>query len=189
MALYTCAQFVLFSAYELLIKSTNNGYGKEKSPIWEFFSVVEDSRFAKCKKFNIEVPRGGQSTKTFTPTNLVHHLKTKPGHEEEYERYNKLKTEEKKKQSSTTDGTRLRQVSLQEMAELRKVWDINDSSAKRIHTKVGEIIATDCQPICIVDNEGFKSLISTLEPKYQMPSRKYFTETYNAIYIYKTHTI
>ena len=63
--------------------------------------------------------------------------------------------EEKKKQSSTTDGTRLRQVSLQETAELRKVWDINDSRAKRIHTKVREMIAIDCQPISIVDNEGF----------------------------------
>ena len=134
--------------------------GRKKSPIWEFFSVAEDSRFAKCKKCNIEVPRGGQSTKTFTPTNLVHHLKMKPGHEEEYKRYNKLKTEEKKKQSSTTDGTRLRQVSLQETAELRKVWDINDSRAKRIHTKVGEMIAIDCQLISI---EGFKSLISTLD--------------------------
>ena len=140
--------------------------GGKKSPIWEFFSVVEDSRIAKCKKCNMEVPRGGQSTKTFTPTNLVHHLKTKPGHEEEYERYNKLKTEEKKKQSSTTDGTQLRQVSLQETAELLKVWDINDSRAKRTHTKVGEMIAIDCQPISVVDNEGFKSLkpsLSTIE--------------------------
>ena len=41
--------------------------GRKKLPIWEFFSVAEDSRFAKCKKYNIEVPRGGQSTKTFTP--------------------------------------------------------------------------------------------------------------------------
>ena len=122
MELYACAKFVLFSAYELLIKSTNNGYGKEKLPIWEFFSVAEESRFAKCKKCNIEVPHGGQSTKTFTPTNLVHHLKTKPGHEEEYERYNKLKTEEKKKQSSTTDGTQLRQVSLQETPRILAIY-------------------------------------------------------------------
>ena len=85
----------------------------------------------------------------------------------------KLKTEE----NSTSDGARLRQVSLQETAELRKVWDINDFRAKRIHTKVGEMIAIDYQPVSIVDHEGFKSLISTLEPKYQMLSRKYFTET------------
>ena len=103
-------------------------------------------------------------------------MKTKPGHEEEYERYNKLKTDKKKKKSITSDGKQLRQVSLQEMAELRKMWDINDFRAKRIHTKVGEMIAIDYQPVSIVDHEGFKSLISTLEPKYHMSSRKYFTE-------------
>ena len=134
-------------------------------------TVAEDSRFAKCKKCKVKVPRGGQSTKTFTPTNLVHHLKTKPGYEEEYEKYNKLKTEEKAKENSTSDGARLRQVSLQEMAELRKVWDINDFRAKRIYTKVGEMIAIDYQPVSIVDHEGFKSLISTLEsPSTKCPA-------------------
>jgi len=48
---------------------------------------------------------------------------------------------------------------------------------KRVHLKVGEIIAIDCQPVSIVDHGGFKSLVSTLEPKYRMPSRKYFSET------------
>jgi len=38
------------------------------------------------------------------------------------------------------------------------------------------MIAIDCQPVSIVDHEGFKSLVSTLEPKYQMPSRKNFSE-------------
>ena len=155
--------------------------GRKKSPIWRFFTVTEDSRFAKCNKCEINVPRGGQSTKTFTPTNLIHHLKTKPGHEEEYEKYNKLKKENDAKAESavttTNDGTRLRQVSLQGSVELRKIWDINDSRAKRIHSKVGEMIAIDCQPVSIVDHEGFKSLVSTLEPKYQLPSRKYFSET------------
>ena len=155
--------------------------GRKKSPIWQFFTVTEDSRFAKCNKCEINVPRGGQSTKTFTPTNLIHHLKTKPGHEEEYEKYNKLKKENDAKAESavttTNDGTRLRQVSLQGSVELHKIWDINDSRAKRIHSKVGEMIAIDCQPVSIVDHEGFKSLVSTLEPKYQLPSRKYFSET------------
>ena len=83
----------------------------------------------------------------------------------------------KQKESSISEGTRLRQASLQETAELRKLWDINDHRAKKIHAKVGEMIAIDCQPVSIVDHEGFKSLISILEPKYRMPSRKYFSET------------
>ena len=66
---------------------------------------------------------------------------------------------------------------MQETAELHKLWDINDPRAKKIHAKVGEMIAIDCQPVSIVDHEGFKSLIRTLEPKYRMPSRKYFSET------------
>ena len=66
----------------------------------------------------------------------------KPGHEEEYEKYNKLKKEDDEKTESpvtfTNDGMRLRQVSLQGSVELRKLWDINDSRAKKIHSKVGE---------------------------------------------------
>ena len=52
--------------------------------------------------------------------NLVHHLKTQ--HDEEYARYNRLKVDSKDKQneSSTSEGMQLRQVSLQETAELRK---------------------------------------------------------------------
>ena len=71
----------------------------------------------------------------------------------------------------------LKQVFLQGSVEMRKIWYINDFRVKRIHSKVGEMIAIDCQPISIVDHKGFKSLVTTLEPKYQMPSRKYFSET------------
>ena len=63
------------------------------------------------------------------------------------------------------------------MAELRKAWDISDFRVWQIHAKVGEMIAIDHQLVSVVDHEGFKLLISTLEPKYQKPSRKYFTET------------
>lgn len=39
------------------------------------------------------------------------------------------------------------------------------------------MIARDCHPFSIVDDDGFRSLINTLEPRYNIPSRKYFTET------------
>ena len=148
--------------------------GRKKSPIWVFFTVSEDSRLVKCKVCENEVSRGGQSTKLFTTTNLVHHLKTQ--HDEEYARYNRLKADSKDKQneSSTSEGMQLRQVSLQETAELHKMWDINDPRVKKIHNNLGIMIAIDCQPVSVVDHEGFRSLISTLEPKYQIPSRKYF---------------
>ena len=151
--------------------------GRKKSPIWVFFTVSEDSRLAKCKVCENEVSCRGQSTKSFTTTNLVYHLKIQ--HDEEYAQYNRLKADSKDKQneSFTSEGMPLRQVSLQETAELRKMWDINDSRVKKIYNKVGIMIAINCQPVSVIDHEGFRSLISTLEPKYQMPSRKYFSET------------
>ena len=75
--------------------------GRKKSPIWQFFTVAEDSRFAKCNKCEAKVPLGGQSAKSFSPTNLVHHLKTKREHEEEYKKYNELKKEDDEKTEST----------------------------------------------------------------------------------------
>jgi len=45
--------------------------------IWEFFTVGEDTKFAICDECEAKVPRGGDSTKSFTTTNLVHHLTTK----------------------------------------------------------------------------------------------------------------
>ena len=86
--------------------------------------MAEVAIFAKCKKCKIEVKCVGQSIQIFPPppTNLVHHFKTGLGHEEEYERCNKLKTKsDEKKERPTSDGTQPRQVSLQETAELHKV--------------------------------------------------------------------
>ena len=156
--------------------------GRKKSPIWEFFVVAEDTKIAICKACKVEVPRGGQSTKSFTTTNLVHHLKSK--HADDYSKYNELKeanTDKQQRESLSLSGTpvtpQLKQISLAEMAERRKVWDINDLRAKTIHTKLGEMIAIDCQPVSIVDHNGFKALVHALEPKYRIPSRKYFSET------------
>ena len=38
------------------------------------------------------------------------------------------------------------------------------------------MIALDCHPFSIVDDEGFIKLIRQLEPRYTIPSRKYITE-------------
>ena len=38
------------------------------------------------------------------------------------------------------------------------------------------MIALDSQPISIVDDVGFCRLLSLLEPRYTIPSRKYISE-------------
>ena len=60
---------------------------------------------------------------------------------------------------------------------MHKPWDITDQQAKRIHVKIGEMIARDCQPYSVVEDAEFKSLVHALEPRYHIPSHKYFRET------------
>jgi len=47
-----------------------------------------------------------------------------------------------------------------------------------VHKKLGEMIALDCQPLTIVEDIGlnsFNSFVKKLEPRYVIPSRKYFS--------------
>ena len=70
-----------------------------------------------------------------------------------------------------------RQLSLSEVQDRSKGWDINDQRAQRVYRKIGEMVAIDCQPISMVEDVGFRQALKLLEPRYQCPSRKYFTET------------
>ncbi len=47
---------------------------KNKSALWLFFSLAEDTKFAICNSCNQKVSRGGASTKSFNTTNLVSHI-------------------------------------------------------------------------------------------------------------------
>ena len=38
------------------------------------------------------------------------------------------------------------------------------------------MIAVNCQPYSVVEDVVFKQVLRTLEPRYQCPSRKYYTE-------------
>lgn len=38
------------------------------------------------------------------------------------------------------------------------------------------MIATDNQPISILENQGFNRLLHLLKPKYKLPRRKYMSE-------------
>ena len=51
---------------------------------------------------------------------------------------------------------------------------------------VGNFIASDMQPLSVVENAGFKQLMYTAEPRFKIPSRPYFTNmVIPALYIRK----
>ena len=152
-----------------------------RSPVWEFFVVAEDTKFAQCKKCTKFIARGGETTKSFNTSNLVYHLKTK--HLEDFRRFLTLKeTKEserktlKKERSEKKSVGGLRQLTLQRREDLTTPWNINDARAIAIHKKLGEMIALDGQPISVVEDIGFINLVRSLEPRYKIPSRKYLTD-------------
>lgn len=154
---------------------------RKRSPIWSFFVECEDTKYARCNDCKENVSRGGKTTKTFNTSNLVTHLKKHPDLYADYITRKKQYDEEAESTAavrpSTSISSNTKQVTLDESYNRIRIWDINDRRAQRVHQKVGEMMAIDMQPFSVVTDEGFKSLLHTLEPRYILPSRRYFTDT------------
>lgn len=130
--------------------------------------MSEDTKYAICNTCQAKVSRGGGSTKSYTTTNLVNHLAKHPD-------VNKQYIECKSAQEAThIKETRKRkteqQLSLKETQQLSKPWDINDDRSQRVHKRIGEMLAVDCQALSMVEDVGFKRMLQILEPRYKCPS-------------------
>ena len=66
--------YPVFAIIEMAVTIVVN---RKTSVIWEFFTVGKDTKFAVCGICEAKVLRGGNTTKSFTTTNLVHHLMAK----------------------------------------------------------------------------------------------------------------
>lgn len=82
----------------------------------------------------------------------------------------KLCTSEAQGKSSGT------QITISESLSRKESWDINSEKAQTIHTAIGHMIASDCQPLSLVDDIGFIRLMQAVKPNYVVPSRKYFSD-------------
>ena len=170
------------SSAEVFVPRSNRLRPTWRSPVWEFYCLSEDTKYAICKTCNMLVSRGGGTTKSYNTTNLVAHLKA--NHADEYAKFTELKTKkDSERETARKDRTRsggiggLRQLTLHGSKERVQQWDINDTRAVSIHKKLGEMIALDCQPVSIVEDIGFNCFVKATEPRYTIPSRKYFSET------------
>ena len=89
--------------------SVKDGRSKEVSHL---VVLLEDSRFAKCNVCKQEISHCGKTTKTFTTSNLVSHLKYK--HKPEYNKYQKKEeiNESSQLTASTSNSNGTRQLTL-----------------------------------------------------------------------------
>ena len=127
----------------------------KRSPIWDYFKVGEDTRFAICNACGQSISRGGKTTKTFNTTNLVYYIRGT--HAELHSELLKKCDERMKEKASAPSSSR--QLTLQESSDKARKWDINDPRAQHIHTRIAEMIALNYQPFLIVDDVGFVCLL------------------------------
>ena len=69
------------------------------------------------------------------------------------------------------------QVTIEECLERLQPLPNDHPTARKITILIGEMMALDCQPFSIVEDQGFVSLLNQLQPHYKIPSRKYFLTT------------
>ena len=151
---------------------------KKTSPIWDYFTIADDDKLGKCAACELQISRGGKTAKTFGTTNMSVHLRAK--HPELYKEFEKkvevLKEAKKALEKSGESRASQRQLSLMQCEDRIRHWGLNDVHAQRIHRRIGEMIALDTHPFSIVEDQGFTRLIKEMEPRYTLPSRRYFTE-------------
>ena len=66
---------------------------RKQYPIWDYFTIAEDTKFAVCNTCDKCVPHRGNSTKVYTTSNLVNHLKSL--HRELHQRVQRYSKHEK----------------------------------------------------------------------------------------------
>ena len=149
------------------------------SAVWEYFHISENyPRIAICKTCNSGISRGGKSTKSFSTSGLIFHLKSKhPDRHSDFEK----NTAQKRKINPSAPAP-----SVADLFEKARQFSSDSAKAKGITQKMMEFIALDDQPFSVVDDVGFRRLIKHIEPRYAMPSRRHFSdvclpELYNVV--------
>ena len=147
---------------------------RRKSLVWRHFSnsATDDSK-AVCNKYGDNISRGGKNRKMFNTTNLHKHIKML--HPLLFTQLLKDQKEQEAAQSSWEATSN--QPTIEKVLEAKKPYEFDHPSARRIHKAVGEMIALDNEPFSNVKRDGFKLLTKVVEPRYTLPSDKYFSET------------
>uniref|UniRef100_F6SY55 BED-type domain-containing protein n=1 Tax=Ciona intestinalis TaxID=7719 RepID=F6SY55_CIOIN len=142
----------------------------KSSFVWKYFEVMEtDTSTTVCNLCNVLISQG-KSVATYTTSSMIKHLL--------------LKTIDVRKQESgvatqSNCGKRpTAQQTIEGMFANKKCFSTTHPAAQKITKLICEMVAANFLPLFVVENEGFRRLITELQPRYNIPSRKYVTETH-----------
>ncbi len=144
-----------------------------KSCVWNEFGIRVDDKgkVIESEKHSPLCLTCGKSVqaKGSNTTNLWQHLQEH--HPSTYARISSQKIPKKGECSSNSQPTL--EVTI---ARKAKYHPAKSCQAKEINKAVTYFIAKDAIPVSTVSKPGFKHLVSKLNPKYEIPTRKHFSE-------------
>ncbi len=136
------------------------------APVWKHFGFEADEKgkprspdHPKCRVCHQDV-----ATKDGNTSNLYSHLKNR--HPELY-----LQVEKKRPSTARPAG----HPSLSEAWQRTQTLASSSREHKELTKAVTYCLAKDILPISTVDKPGFKAMLQRFNPRYQVPSRNYFT--------------
>ncbi|XP_047656263.1 E3 SUMO-protein ligase ZBED1-like [Tachysurus fulvidraco] len=158
------------SETEELVKKTG-----ATSIIWTWFGFKpsdEQQKNILCRVCGAKVPAKSGNT-----TNLFYHLKTK--HVVEYHQH--CQAMQPTARSSTKNAGQkkqeLIQTSIQQSFSKGTPYIRKSPRWIEITRAITVYLCKDMVPFQTVERRGFKAMIRAIDPRYEVPSRKYFTET------------
>ena len=88
----------------------------------------------------------------------------------------KCKAKENEKPSNTSSSSALNQAYIPELFTRVQKYKKSTRRWQEITDSVTFCISKDVLPVYVVEKEGFRQLVETLDPRYEMPSAKYFSK-------------
>ena len=149
------------------------------SPVWDYFGLrvddegkVIDDGVTVCRRCNSNVRASGGNT-----SNLLSHLRTHhPSQYTQVLQAQKAKAKENDK-SLNASSSSTSQVSIPELFTKGQKYERTTRRWREITDSVTYCISKDMFPIYTTEKVGFRRLVETLDPRYEMPSAKYFSNT------------
>ncbi|KAK0141639.1 Zinc finger BED domain-containing protein 1 [Merluccius polli] len=142
------------------------------SVAWMWFGFKKtdtDQTTVVCKVCRCTVPTTDSNT-----TNLFYHLRK--NHDKEYRESQREKAAKALSSNVDVEKKKLQTQTLQQAFTRGTPYSHTSRRWKEITTAVAKHICKDMAPIYTVEKRGFCELVQTLDPRYEMPSRKHLNK-------------
>ncbi len=147
-----------------------------KSVLWEYFGL-EKGRNGRPVEVNVAICRScfqRVAAKNGNTSNLLTHLRTHhPLLHVQVKQAMNAKVQQRPPKSRTPQSLQVGQSTIQETLK----YDRSSKRWKDITNAITYFICKDSHAIYMVEKSGFRRLMKTLDSRYEVPSRSYFSKT------------